>query len=168
MSKLNFCRFYLCAALYTMLVGMAAAQGFPLTVDFLPAPVAGQPFRVRVTTTPCDSIQENVPVSTPRFVQMGNVLRLTTVGRENSSPFCLDPVRTAFFDAPPLPAGVYTLEIHYQHPTIEPPLLRLRQSAPLLVSLGTPGSPVPMGGPVAWLALALTLGGMTAWRLRRH
>lgn len=168
MNLPKICRFLRnTALLFVALVGSALAQTtIPLIVEYVPAPVAGQPFQIRITTSPCDSTQESAPVSVPRFVQTGNVLRLTTVGNQNFSPFCLEPVRTAVFNAPPLPAGNYTLEIHYQHPTIEPPLLRLRQSVPLSVSLGNVGSPVPAGGMAGAVILVLSLGAIAFWRLR--
>jgi len=153
----------------TALSAVVSAQtNFPLRIEFVPSPVAGQPFQIRVTNqTPCDSIEENAPVSVPRFVQEGNVVRLTTVGVQSFSPFCLDPLRTAVFGAPPLAAGNYTLELQYQNPTIVPPFLYIRQSVPLVVSLGSPGAPVPLGNTGLWIALGLIFGTIGLSRLRR-
>lgn len=157
------------ALLFIAVAGNVSAQSTPLLIEFVPAPVAGQPFQIRVTNqTPCDLIQENAPVSVPRFVQAGNVVRLTTEGNQSSSPFCLDPLRTVIFNAPAFSAGDYTLELHYQHPTIVPPFLYVRQSVPLTVSLGSPGAPVPLGGAALWLVMVVSLGALALWRLRHR
>ncbi len=83
----------------------------------------------------------------------GSVLRLTTVGLRYSPPLCNNPVETLSFNAPGVPAGNYTFEIHYQHPTVMPPVVTFRQSAPLVVGAGVP--PVAVSSLNIWASAML-------------
>jgi len=137
----------LCAA-----AGHASAQSPQLTIQYVPSPVANQPFEVRITTTLCDFVDEGF-LAPPRFEVQGSVLRLTTVGLRYFPPSCNNPLETLSFNAPGIPAGNYTFEIYYQHPTVMPLVVTFRQSAPLVVGAGVP--PVAVSSLNIWASAML-------------
>jgi len=128
----------------------------PLQISYSPQPTAGEPFQILIVNTPCDGIFENFEFP-PRFEIEGNVLKLTTPGVTAGFPGCLYPIQSHAFQAPALPAGSFTLEVYYQHPTIMPPWIMLRQAAPLFVQGAIGANAVPVGGIWSTLALALAL-----------